>query len=327
MPERLPEIGAVAIGRNEGQRLLSCLQSLKSQCDCIVYVDSGSTDGSAEAAERLGALVVRLDMSQPFTAARARNAGFAALKERWTNISYAQFIDGDCDLISGWLQAAFAFLQEHQDVALACGRRREREPEKSCYTRMSDIEWDTPVGEASECGGDALVRVAAFEAVGGFEPKLIAAEEPELCVRLRENGWKIWRLDRDMTTHDIGMTRFGQWWRRCVRSGYGCTEVAWLHWNSRFALYKRETLSALFWSGALPLAIVGGTLINPIAAIAILIYPLQISRMAIRRGVAVSTSWIYGFFTMANRFAVFQGILTLLWRRGLQKPAELIEYK
>ena len=36
-----------------------------------------------------------------------------------------------------------------------------------------------------------LVRVEAFEAVGGFRPELIAGEEPELCMRLREKGWKI----------------------------------------------------------------------------------------------------------------------------------------
>jgi GT2 family glycosyltransferase len=327
MSQQFDEIGAVVIGRNEGQRLIGCLKSLKTECDRIVYVDSGSTDGSAEAAKQLGVSVVCLDMALPFTAARARNAGFAALTARWPVISYVQFIDGDCDLVAGWLNVAVVFLRERPGVALACGRRHEREPQKSCYTQMSDMEWDTPVGEASECGGDALIRVAAFEAVGGFQERLIAAEEPELCVRLRESGWKIWRLDVDMTRHDIGMTRFSQWWLRCVRSGYGCTEVAWLHWNSRFAVFKRETLSALFWSGVLPVAIVGGALIHPVAAAAVLIYPLQISRMAIRRGATASASWVSGFFTMANRFAVFQGILTLLWSRWRHKPAELIEYK
>ena len=37
------------------------------------------------------------------------------------------------------------------------------------------------------------MRVEAFEAVGGYRAQLIAGEEPELCVRLREIGWKIWR--------------------------------------------------------------------------------------------------------------------------------------
>ena len=66
-----PVIDAVVIGRNEGARLTACLASLEGQVRRLVYVDSGSTDGSAEAARLAGAEVVDLDMSRPFTAARA----------------------------------------------------------------------------------------------------------------------------------------------------------------------------------------------------------------------------------------------------------------
>ena len=47
----------------------------------VVYVDSGSTDGSVQAARAAGAEVVALDMALPFTAARARNAGLAVLAD------------------------------------------------------------------------------------------------------------------------------------------------------------------------------------------------------------------------------------------------------
>ena len=43
-------IGAVIIGRNEGARLERSLQALAGQVAQIVYVDSGSTDGSVAAA-------------------------------------------------------------------------------------------------------------------------------------------------------------------------------------------------------------------------------------------------------------------------------------
>jgi len=77
----LTQIAAIAIGRNEGPRLEACLASLRAAgLTRIVYVDSGSTDGSVDAATDTGAVVVPLDMSKPFTAARARNAGIAALK-------------------------------------------------------------------------------------------------------------------------------------------------------------------------------------------------------------------------------------------------------
>src|SRR6185437_14029394 len=228
------EIGIVVIGRNEGQRLVSCLQSLRSSPHKVVYVDLGSTDGSASVAAELGAYVVHLDPTRPFTAARARNEGVASLNEISPDIKFVQFVDGDCDVDRGWIDTATVFLQSHPDVAVVCGRRRERFPDKSIFIALADIEWNTPCGEAASCGGDSMMRVDAFDTVGGFSPKLIAGEEPELCARLRERAWKIWRLDADMTRHDINLTRFSQWWRRIVRSGYGYAELSRLTSRAQF---------------------------------------------------------------------------------------------
>ncbi|MEM1164624.1 MAG: glycosyltransferase family 2 protein, partial [Pseudomonadota bacterium] len=181
-------IAAVAIGRNEGDRLVRCLKSLTGQVDRLIYVDSGSTDGSIAAARDIGAEVVTLDTATRFTAARARNAGFDHLRTG-TLPDFVQFIDGDCEIQDGWLSKAAAFLRGHDDVAVVCGRRRERFPMASWYNRMIDEEWDTPVGEARACGGDALMRSEAFDAVGGFNPDLIAGEEPELRQSCGCTGW------------------------------------------------------------------------------------------------------------------------------------------
>ena len=51
-------IGAVASGRNEGERLEACLKALVDDVDHMVYVDSGSTDGSRDLARSLGVEVV-----------------------------------------------------------------------------------------------------------------------------------------------------------------------------------------------------------------------------------------------------------------------------
>src|SRR5215475_7559873 len=72
--------GVVAIGRNEGDRLVRCLRSL-TKASKIIYVDSGSSDNSVREARSLGADVVELDPTTPFTAARARNAGFERLRQ------------------------------------------------------------------------------------------------------------------------------------------------------------------------------------------------------------------------------------------------------
>ncbi|NES24118.1 MAG: glycosyltransferase family 2 protein, partial [Symploca sp. SIO3E6] len=182
------QVGLVVIGRNEGERLRQCLLSVTGKVAHIVYVDSGSTDGSVEMARSLGVEVVPLDLSIPFTAARARNEGFAHLLQSYPEIEFVQFVDGDCEIVEGWLVHAQQELESQPEVAVVCGRRRERFPEETIYNKLCDIEWDTPVGEAKACGGDSMMRTKAFQQVEGFNPTLIAGEEPELCVRLRTQG-------------------------------------------------------------------------------------------------------------------------------------------
>lgn len=329
MPNALSDtVGAVAIGRNEGARLVLCLKSLLAQqAGRVVYVDSGSTDGSVEAAKALGAEVVLLDTKQPFTAARARNAGFAALMEGDDTgraaPAFVQFVDGDCELAPGWLQAAHDFLQSKPDIAAVCGRRRERFPEASIYNRLIDSEWDTPIGQAKACGGDALMRSAALQAVGGFNPALIAGEEPELCVRLRQAGWKIWRLEAEMTRHDAAINRFGQWWRRAKRAGHAYAEGAALHGAPPERHKVSETRRALLWGAALPFAAaLAAVAISPWALLMLLAWPLQVLRLSLAGrwpGEAL-------FLTLA-KLPEAQGVLSYWLGRLRGRRAGLIEYK
>lgn len=183
-------------------------------------------------------------MAQPFTAARARNAGIAQLPE---NVELVQFLDGDCVLQEGWLAQAQAFLTARQDVAVVCGRRREMYPQVSVYNQLIDGEWDTPIGEARACGGDALMRVDALRAVGGYRDDLVAGEEPEMCLRMRQAGWTIWRLDAEMTAHDAQITRISQWWKRTKRAGHAFAEGAALHGAPPERHWVSETRRALIW--------------------------------------------------------------------------------
>jgi GT2 family glycosyltransferase len=275
----------------------------------------------------LGTFVVNLDQGRRFTAARARNEGFAALKALSPNVRFVQFVDGDCEVDGGWIETAATFMQGHPDVAVVCGRRRERFPDKSIYNSLCDIEWNTACGETSSCGGDSMVRVDAFERVGGFRPGLMAGEEPEMCARLRERGWKIWRVNAEMTCHDVNILRFGQWWRRVVRSGYGYAEICRLSRRSPFPLYVREAKRAVLWGGLLPAALIGTALIYPFALAAVLVYPLQIIRIAYRRGPGQLDSWSYAFFIVVAKFAEFQGVTTFFWQWLLRQNVHPIEYK
>lgn len=246
----LEDIGVVAIGRNEGDRLVRCLRScISSGAAGVVYVDSGSSDGSLDRARELGVEVVELDLAVPFTAARARNAGFERLLQLRPSLLAVQFVDGDCELAPGWLPNAGESMRLRNDVAVVCGRLRERFPEASVYNRLCDIEWNLPVGEIESSGGVAMVRASAFELSGGFDPALIAGEEPELCVRLRARGLKVLRIDREMALHDAAMTRFSQWWKRTVRAGHAYAEGAAMHGSAH---WRRAALSNWAWGAALP---------------------------------------------------------------------------
>jgi GT2 family glycosyltransferase len=321
------EIGAVVIGRNEGKRLIDCIESVRFNVRWLVYVDSGSIDGSTQRAGDLGAHVVILNPSQPFTAARARNEGFEALLGLRPDIQFVQFLDGDCELDKNWLTTAAAFMEQHNDVAIVCGRRQERHPSASIYNQLCDIEWDTPIGQTLACGGDSLIRANAFETVGGFRGQLIGGEEPELCIRLRENGWKIWRIDTNMSLHDAALTRFSQWWLRTTRFGYGMTEVLQLHWQSPRALWKPELARAVLWGGVLPVFIGIISLMHPVAIATVLIYPIQVCRIAVTRRSTSCAPWIYASFMTLAKFAEVQGILTFYWRKLHRKSVKWIDYK
>lgn len=325
--EGVPGVGFVVIGRNEGERLRACLNSIGPAAGRVVYVDSGSTDGSVALAQTLGVSVVRLDTARPFTAARARNAGFARLRELRPDLAGVQFVDGDCTLAPGWLGPARAFLAARDDVALVCGRRRERYPDRSVFNRLCDLEWDTAPGEALECGGDFLVRAEAFAAVGGFDGGLIAGEEPELCVRLRADGRRIWRLDVEMTLHDANITSLRQWWWRTVRSGHAFAQVARAHRGSPHGIWRAAVPRAVFWGAGLPVLSGLGLLLHPAAALLTLLYPVQIVRIARRRGIDGRGAWAYACFTLLGKLPEVLGIAMYYTNRLGRRSATLIEYK
>jgi GT2 family glycosyltransferase len=323
-----PTIGVVVIGRNEGERLPRCLLSLRGSAAPIVYVDSGSTDGSVRISRDLGVAVLELDPRTAFTAALARNAGFARLMQAALKPDYVFFVDGDCEVAAGWLDKAGHFLDEHAEVAVVCGRRRERFPEKSIYNLLCDIEWDLPPGETPFCGGDALVRSGAFAQVGGFRPELICGEEPEMCVRLRKIGWHIWRLPDEMTLHDAAMYHFDQWWKRMLRSGYAFAQGAQLHGAAPERLWVSETRRIWFWGVVLPLLTLAVASVAGWPALLLLAaYPLNVRRLAQRGTRTTRENWWRAAALVAGNFPETAGQLKYLANRWRNAPQRIIEYK
>lgn len=326
MPAAPAAIDAVVIGRNEGARLAACLASLAGRVRHVVYVDSGSTDGSPEVAAAAGAEVVALDPRRPFTAARARNEGLARLRARPAPAAYVQVVDGDCTLDPGWLRVASAFLEARPRAAVACGRRRERHPERSAYNRLADWEWDTPVGPATACGGDALMRRAALDEVGGYDGGLIAGEEPELCLRLRARGWEVWRLDAEMTRHDAALLRLAQFWRRARRAGHAFAEVAHLHRASPLRIWAAEARRAVLWGLALPAATLALGALHPAGLFLALAWPAEVVRLARRWGFG-RPGWERAALVVLGRLAEAQGVAGFWLGRLTGRRHGLIEYR
>jgi len=329
--QNLQNVGLVIIGRNEGDRLRSCLLSVIEHTSNIVYVDSGSTDGSIEMAKSLAIEVIQLDLSIPFTAARARNAGFFHLLTINQHIELVQFVDADCEIFPGWLEQAQNFLVNNPAYGVVCGRRRERFPEATIYNRLCDAEWDTPIGEAAACGGDAMMRVSAFQQLAGFNPTLIAGEEPELCVRLRQQGWKILRIDADMTLHDAAITKFSQWWQRSLRAGHAYAEGSWLHGRSPQRHWVKETQSIWFWGLILPLLILATIYPSQGWSILMLLgYPLmtyKIYRYLKQRNYSTKDTALYAIACLACKLPQVQGQIKFHINRLLGQKISLIEYK
>lgn len=324
---KLSCVGVVVIGRNEGERLVRCLESIPQNVGKIVYVDSGSTDDSLKIAKNAGAIPIELDLQIPFTAARARNEGLNALLED-VSISIVQFIDGDCILNTNWINQALDFLSDNVTVAVVCGRRREISPEYSVYNRLCDWEWNTPIGPAKSCGGDAMMRLSALVGVGGFREAMIAGEEPELCVRLRKAGWGIWRLDAEMTLHDAAIAQFSQWWKRAIRSGHAFAEGAALHGGPPERHNVAAVVRILIWGLGLPILVLAlSVFLSAWSVIVLLAYPAQILRLAQREGADHYQGWECAFFLTLGKFPEALGLIKYYWRRWRNETAYLIEYK
>jgi GT2 family glycosyltransferase len=268
-------------------------------------------------------------MTQAFTAARARNFGFNFLIKNQPELHYVQFIDGDCELADGWMAQGLEFLNMNEQFAVVCGRRRERFPTASIYNLLCDLEWDTPVGETKSCGGDALMRIDAFQTVNGFNESLIAGEEPELCLRLRQADWKIYRLDVEMTLHDAAISQFWQWWKRSQRAGHAFAEGAYLHGMSPERHWLKETVSIIFWGGVLPFVLLILSFVNSWFLLGWIVYPLQILKITLKNTKLNSTrlSSFYAFFVILAKFPQMMGILTYGISHISKNKQKIIEYK
>jgi GT2 family glycosyltransferase len=325
-------VGAVVIGRNEGERLERCLRSLHGRVAPLVYVDSRSTDNSVAFARSLDVEVVELDLSVPFTAARARNEGFERLLALAPATDFVQFVDGDCEVVDGWIELARDTLAKDAGLVAVTGVRRERYPERTIYNQLCDVEWRSgSFGETNRFGGDVMIRAKSLRAVGGYNPSVIAAEDDEVAVRLWKAGGRILRVDRPMTIHDAAIERLSQWWQRAKRCGHGYAQVQGLHGAPPTNKFREESRRVLVWGVGVPAALLA--LAPPSLGTSLLlagVYPLRalrVARNSRREGLSPRESAAWGLSCAFSSIPEAVGMAKYHVDRLLQRAPKIIEYK
>lgn len=325
----------VVIGRNEGARLVRCLESIHranlSQFGAmeVIYVDSDSTDESVSRAKQLGASVEVVHPTRP-TAALGRNAGW-----RQGTGEFVLFLDGDTILDPGFVPTALSAFDDPA-VAVVWGNRREICPEASVYNRVLDLDWIAPAGPSAYCGGDALMRRSVLEEINGYDENLIAGEEPEMCRRMRARGYVILHLDVPMTGHDLAMTRWSQYWRRALRTGYAYAEVSNRFKGTALPLWEAES-NANLKRGPVLLTLLGISLLGSLVMwnpLPLLGFFLLMTALMVRtaskfgwKSRSWSTRLLYGVHSHLQQIPIFLGQLQYFRDRKNGQKRGLIEYK
>jgi glycosyltransferase involved in cell wall biosynthesis len=328
-----PKLSVVVIGRNEGVRLQRCLESVGAmECNGdveLIYVDSGSCDGSVALAELLGAKTIALTPLRP-TAALGRNAGWRAATGE-----IVFFLDGDTVVEKDFASEA---MPEFNDATVACvwGHRREMFPQQTVYNRVFDLDWMYGPGPAAFCGGDALFRRKALVEVGGFDESLIAGEEPEMCRRIIAAGYSILHVDLPMTLHDLAMKNFGQYWTRATRTGHAYAEVSARFAEGGDAFWSAEArhngiqvlaMSALMMTGLVSCVCTRSAL--PAAGV-IAMLGLLVLRTAWKARWKSASAWtllLYAVHSHLQQVPIFVGQMRYAWNHRRGRRLGIVEYK
>jgi glycosyltransferase involved in cell wall biosynthesis len=319
-----PKIDIVIIGLNSEKTIHSCLESVRrsqypQESLTITYSDGGSSDSSVRIAETFGCQVARVEAETP-TPGRQRNEGW-----RLGSAPYVQFLDSDTVMDPAWLRKGIAAIGS-EGVGAVMGDRRELRPDDSAYNKIGDLEWNARPGEADCFGGDVLISRAALEASGGYDPGLIAGEDPELSYRVRKAGFKIIKLDSPMTRHDLAMYAFKQYWKRSFRSGHAFAEIHAMHpdfWGAEVRRVAIRALPALLTTILLPLAWRHPSILVAWAAsAALLLRPriLLVDRFKAEFGIPSGQAKLYAWHASLVVVPQFFGMLRFYAGKAFSRP-------
>jgi glycosyltransferase involved in cell wall biosynthesis len=215
-----PRLSVVLISRNQLWNISRLIQSVRNECAAIrhelILIDSASGDGTAEAAASHGVRVLQIEPTEHMSPSAGRYLGHRA-----TTGEFVLFLDGDAELVPGWLNIAVGLMESDSAIAGVTGARISlpidsvpaQRPEPPPLTD----EWTT----VTHSGGSALYRRAALDVAGTFDPYLYSDEEPDLSIRLRHHGFHLARTTYPaIFDYTDPVDRIGTLWGRRSRRLY-----------------------------------------------------------------------------------------------------------
>lgn len=196
-------LDVVMITRNQAWNVRRLIESVLAQTTQVplgdvILVDSASTDDTVQIAMEYPIRVIRLSKKQRLTAAAGRHVGMSQARS-----DVVLFLDGDMELRPGWAPEAMSLLEREPRIAAVSGEVIDQSMHsitriRHCAPRHIHT---VPYTDVPHGGGAAAYRREVLAALGSFNPFLFSDEEPELCLRLREAGYRIVRLQLPISDH------------------------------------------------------------------------------------------------------------------------------
>lgn len=193
------KLTVVIIGRNEEQFIAKSVSSalaIKTKLPNmeVIFVDSASTDRSVAIAQEYPIKILGLRPNWPLCVAAGRYTGFLH-----STGEFILFLDGDAEVETDWMLRALAFMDAHPNYGAIAGVLDEE------YITRDDVRVGGTQNvfrqdiskEQVDCkalGGIAMYRRAALDKAGTVNPHLPTGEDDELCMRIRNCGYKLARI-------------------------------------------------------------------------------------------------------------------------------------
>jgi glycosyltransferase involved in cell wall biosynthesis len=257
-------LSCIIVARNEEKNIERCILSvIRALCVYpeteVLLVDSCSNDETINVASKLSTRIIRLRSDWPQSPSAGRFLGVLNTSGR-----FILFIDGDMELIPGWLECAVDFLEKDDSAAAVVGRLYDRFQNKdgSSSSPSIGVEFKKMIGTQTThfVPGSALFKRDILLKAGNFDPFLMAEEEADISDRIERLGFKLYFFDKDAVYHYCIFRDSLDEIKRRLRSQYyhGIVQFIAKAYSRRSCLLLwRRFAKALLFSGVILLALVG----------------------------------------------------------------------